>query len=56
MPHKWTAEERYGRISEVAHHKAEQREVAPGGELNDWLDAEREVDGDAAEDNRLRKD
>ena len=31
-------------IAVAAYHKAEKREFAPGGELQDWADAEKEVD------------
>ena len=30
-------------IAEAAYYKAEQRGFAPGGETQDWLDAEREL-------------
>ena len=30
-------------IAEAAYYKAQQRQFAPGGEMQDWLDAEREV-------------
>ena len=36
------------RIARAAYHRAEQRGFAPGGELGDWLSAEREIDGDGA--------
>lgn len=35
------------RIAELAYFKAERRGFASGGELQDWLEAEREVDGAA---------
>jgi hypothetical protein len=37
-------EERHLRISVAAYRRAESRGFAPGGELEDWLAAEREVD------------
>jgi len=37
-------EERWKMIAIAAYHKAEKREFAPGGELQDWADAEKEVD------------
>lgn len=37
-------EERHLRISIAAYRRAETRGLAPGGELEDWLAAEREVD------------
>ena len=32
-------------IAELAYYRAERRGFAPGGELEDWLDAEAEVRG-----------
>jgi Trm5-related predicted tRNA methylase len=37
------SEDRYRLISEAAYRLAEKRGFAPGGELDDWLEAEREV-------------
>jgi len=37
----WGERERW--IQEVAYHKASKRHFAPGHELDDWLEAEREV-------------
>jgi len=42
--HRLTAAERHRRICELAYRRAEQRGFAPGGEVDDWLEAEREVD------------
>jgi len=44
VPHRLTPPERHRRISELAYRRAEQRGFAPGGEVEDWLEAEREVD------------
>jgi hypothetical protein len=44
VPHRLTAAERHRRTCELAYRRAEQRDFAPGGELEDWLEAEREVD------------
>src|ERR1700744_5647757 len=44
VPHRLTAEERHRRIGELAYRRAEQRGFAPGNEVEDWLEAEREVD------------
>ena len=44
VPHRLTAQERHRRICELAYRRAEQRGFAPGGEVDDWLEAEREVD------------
>lgn len=41
---KITQEERWRMIAVAAYHKAEQRDFQPGGEVDDWLAAEREVD------------
>jgi hypothetical protein len=43
-PHESWANDREQRIAELAYRHAEQRGFAPGGELDDWLAAEREVD------------
>ena len=37
-------EDRWKMIAIAAYHKAEKREFAPGGELQDWIDAENEID------------
>jgi Protein of unknown function (DUF2934) len=44
VPHRLTAAERHLRICELAYRKAELRGFEPGAELEDWLEAEREVD------------
>lgn len=44
VPHRLTPAERHRRISDLAYRRAEQRGFAPGGETEDWLEAEREVD------------
>ena len=36
--------ERLKRIAEAAYRRAQQRNFAPGHDLEDWLEAEREVD------------
>ena len=38
------AEARYNRIAEIAYLKAEQRGFEHGSAVDDWLEAEREVD------------
>ena len=38
------SEERRRRIAESAYYRAERRNFAPGGEEQDWLEAEEEVD------------
>jgi hypothetical protein len=38
-----TSEERHQRISVAAYHRAESRGFAPGYQLNDWFDAEAEI-------------
>jgi hypothetical protein len=44
VPHRLTAAERHRLISDMAYRKAQLRDFAPGGEIEDWLEAEREVD------------
>jgi hypothetical protein len=44
VPHRLTPAERHRRICELAYRRAEQRGYAPGSEVEDWLEAEREVD------------
>ena len=44
VPHRLTPAERHRRISDLAYRRAEQRGFAPGNEVDDWLEAEREVD------------
>ena len=39
-----SSEERLKMISIAAYHKAEQRGFAPGGEIQDWAEAEQEID------------
>jgi hypothetical protein len=39
-----TQQERRRMIAEVAFRRAQQRGFSPGGEVADWLSAEREVD------------
>ena len=39
-----TSEERWKMIAIAAYHKAEKRGFAPGHELQDWAEAEQEVD------------
>ncbi len=42
------SESREARIAEAAYWRAERRGFTAGQELDDWLAAEREVDGDGA--------
>lgn len=37
-------EDRYRLIAEAAYHRAQKRGFAAGGEVQDWLEAEAEVD------------
>ena len=39
-----SAEERWKVIAVAAYHKAEKRGFAPGDELQDWVEAEKEID------------
>ena len=43
-----TGEERWRAISEIAYRRAERRGFTPGGEVDDWLAAEREFDAGGA--------
>ena len=45
---KSSPEQRHERIAVVAFRLAESRGFAPGGELEDWLRAESEIDGQGA--------
>jgi len=38
--------ERLKKIAEAAYRKAQQRNFAPGHDLTDWLEAEKEVDAE----------
>jgi hypothetical protein len=42
-------EERHRRIAEAAYYRAERRGFTPGYEEEDWIAAEREIDGSAEE-------
>jgi len=44
VPFRLTPAERHRRICELAYRRAEQRGFTPGSEVEDWLEAEREVD------------
>jgi len=44
------SDSREARIAEAAYWRAEQRGFAPGGELEDWLEAEKEVDTSSRSD------
>lgn len=44
----WTDERRQARIAEIAYGFAERRGFTPGLELEDWLEAERQVDDEIA--------
>jgi hypothetical protein len=40
------ARQRYERIAEIAYHCAARRGFVPGGELDDWLAAEKQYDAE----------
>lgn len=42
------APDRWQRIQRRAYEIAQERGFTPGAELNDWLQAEREIDGDGS--------
>ena len=41
-----SSDDRHRRIAEAAYYRAERRGFAAGSEDDDWLEAEREIDGD----------
>jgi len=41
-----STEDRHSAIAKAAYERAHARNFEPGGELEDWLSAEREVDGE----------
>jgi hypothetical protein len=43
------SEERHRRIAEAAYYRAERRGFTPGYEDEDWIAAERDIDGAAEE-------
>ena len=43
-PRNVSDDERHGHIAQAAYRRAHTRNFEPGGELEDWLSAEREVD------------
>jgi hypothetical protein len=45
-------ESRRLRIERLAYQRSEQRGFAPGHEMEDWLEAEREVDGSLPEESK----
>ena len=49
------SEDRQQRIAEAAYWRAERRGFEPGRELDDWLEAEREVDGQRRADPSLNQ-
>ena len=49
IPSDGDREARRRRVAEAAYYRAERRGFAPGGEMSDWLEAEKEV-GDKDED------
>jgi hypothetical protein len=48
-----TPDERRAMIAEAAYHRAERRGFVDGGELEDWLAAEAEIDAALAEGDKL---
>jgi hypothetical protein len=49
------SESREARIAEAAYWRAERRGFVPGHELDDWLDAEKEVDSTDANSKNVPK-
>jgi hypothetical protein len=52
-PRHISHEQRWRMVAEAAYHRAEQRYFSPGGEVEDWLAAEAEVDARLAADGIL---
>jgi hypothetical protein len=50
------SDSREARIAERAYWRAERRGFVPGGEIDDWLEAEREVDQPKARDGQSSGD
>lgn len=50
------APDRWQRIQQRAYEIAQNRGFTPGAELNDWLQAEREIDGDGGSREAPRQD
>ena len=46
------SESREARIAEAAYWRSERRGFEPGHELDDWLNAEREIDGEPGQQRR----
>jgi hypothetical protein len=44
IPFNDSSAERLKKIAEAAYKRAQQRNFAPGHDLDDWLEAEKEVD------------
>jgi len=44
LPSEADREAHRRRIAEAAYYRAERRGFAPGGEVDDWLEAEREIE------------
>ncbi|AOY59127.1 MULTISPECIES: DUF2934 domain-containing protein [Desulfococcus] len=47
-----SAEERLQKIALAAYYLAEQRGFSPGGELTDWLEAEKQFDASLASESQ----
>lgn len=43
------SDSREARIAEAAYWRAERRGFAPGGEIQDWLEAEKEIDAERSQ-------
>ena len=49
LPSEGDREARRRRVAEAAYYRAQRRGFAPGGEVDDWLEAEREIEGSEAD-------
>ena len=45
LPSDGDREARRRRVAEAAYYRAQRRGFSPGGEVDDWLEAEREIEG-----------
>ena len=45
LPSNGDREARRRRVAEAAYYRAERRGFAPGGDVSDWLEAEKEIEG-----------
>ncbi len=56
LPSNGDREARRRRIAEAAYYRAERRGFAPGNDLHDWLEAEREIGSGEEGTDRSKRD